>query len=218
MELSLNRNKVPFWILRAGGGTWDDTHEGLSLNNAEPGPIHVDFQVLSTSEKYRVVMGLLKDEILSPQKDELFAALRQRETSLVPTKFAQQSLPVEKPSISISLMQNEVDEFGKPVTFTDKAKHILSNGTMQIKQQLAMVDNTSLLRTLLNVEASGKNRNTVVKLIKDKLFRIEQEFERKRQDADATPIELKDVVGFESETGEDVKVYLQDPEITTVAT
>ena len=214
MEITLNPEKASFWILRSGGGTFklDEDQDGISLSFVAPGPIEVDFNSLTDEEQYKLVMALSRGEILSPQKSTLLTQLplpkNKQLTKTISHEF--QLLPEHKPVISPG-----EDLF-------ERAKSILAASTATIKRQVSQVDNTTLLRTLLSVEEATKNRSTVVKLLKDKLARIELAFEQKRKEVEAMPVldpaaGGKYGVGFtgvklDFEPGEEVEFHLQGPE------
>lgn len=211
MEISLGN--TPIWILRSGGGTlqFEGEEDTVVLSSENPGPIEIDYDSLSETDKYKVLMGLLKQHISSPQAITLVDKLN-----------------IPQPS-SRPIQQQEVEEILEPVgevktllmpheDFNEKATKFLSANTTMLRIRVAKVDSTAFLRTLLAAEKNNRNRRTVVKLLEEKLFKLSSAAEKLRMEAEAMVIpeyggipNLKGYSTYTDEPAQEVEFILQGP-------
>lgn len=174
MQITLTEIGPPIWFLG------EPKNILISLSFAKPGPVDVDFESLDKNNQVRLLKAIQNGYI---ESDISFQELYQIHTkSQLPGAPPKQVKPqdVERPKDPLKEQRDklEAERKEKEEKFQDKCQRALSGSTEAVKGFLLGEDDPRFFRTLLSMEKVGKARKGVIKLLTERIKRVEDKIAR----------------------------------------
>lgn len=177
MQIKLSSDGPPMWFLG------DPKQLVASLTYVEPGPVEVDFQALGDAEQKAVLTavqrGVVESDIPFQELYQVWLKSKSPVPQPSPTGNQEQIRQAAVQAMQERLIQRQAVAQKKEGKFQSRCEYLISQNVIGLKSAVQNEKNERVLHNLLKLEQSGKQRVSVVKLIHEKLRRIEAARARK---------------------------------------
>jgi hypothetical protein len=173
MQITLTDIGPPIWFLG------EPKNIIASLSFAKPGPIEIDFDSLDRSNQGRILKAMQNGYIESdvPFQD-LYQVYTKSDPPTPPQVVKQQDVEPAKDPIKEQRAKLEADRKEKEEKFQDKCQRALAGSAEAVKGFLLGEDDPRFFRTLLKMEEVGKARKGVIKLLRERIRKVEDKLAR----------------------------------------
>ena len=148
-------------------------HLIASLNMQNPGPIELDFYGLGTMDQMRVLTAMKNGQIEADLSFEDLYAEWSQKSKYQPPPTGTVANDTAKAIIE-SRLKAEASRADKETKFQERCVWALGQSVKGLKSLIQNSDDVRFLRTILKMEETGKNRKTVIGLIRERMARFER--------------------------------------------